>query len=173
MWVFDQTLWYIALRSAIVYIVVLIGIRLTGKREVGQMTPFDLILLLLISNAVQNAMTGSDVSVTGGIVAAGTLLVMNALIAQLEWRFPKLRTFVEGSPTILISDGKILEKNLRQEKISKEILLQALREHGITDVSGVQLGVLEVDGSISVLRKDEKPLISLPHHRVRFLRRTS
>jgi uncharacterized membrane protein YcaP (DUF421 family) len=98
---------------------------------------------------------------------------MNALIAQLEWRFPKLRTFVEGSPTILISDGKILEKNLRQEKISKEILLQALREHGITDVSGVQLGVLEVDGSISVLRKDEKPLISLPHHRVRFLRRKS
>lgn len=79
MWLFDNTLLIIVLRTAIIYVVVLVGIRVAGKREVGQMTPFDLVLLLLIANAVQNAMTGSDQSITGGIVAAATLLIINAM----------------------------------------------------------------------------------------------
>ncbi len=79
MWLFDSTLLIIVLRTAIIYVVMLVGIRLSGKREVGQMTPFDLVLLLLIANAVQNAMTGSDQSITGGIVAAATLLIINAM----------------------------------------------------------------------------------------------
>ena len=173
MWVFDRTLLEIVIRTTIIYMVVLIGIRLTGKREVGQMTPFDLVLLLLIANAVQNAMTGPDTSVTGGLVAAITLLAVNAGVSRLTWRYRKFRKWVEGTPTLLIHSGKILDENLAKEELSRESVLQALREHGVATVPEVKLAVLEVDGSISVLKNDEMPTISRPHHRIRFLRRKS
>src|SRR3954463_16073566 len=88
----------IALRTAIVYVLLLVLIRLAGKREIGQLTPFDLVVLLLISNAVQNAMTGPDTSVTGGAVAAVTLIVINACVARLRQRSMKFQRFVEGVP---------------------------------------------------------------------------
>lgn len=116
MWNFSATLIEIMLRTAIVYFVILVGIRLAGKREVGQMTPFDLALLLLISNAVQNAMTGPDTSVTGGIVAAVTLLVLNSAVTLVVWRNRKVRKMVEGTPTLLIRHGKILEEHLAKKK---------------------------------------------------------
>ncbi len=171
MWVFNYVLIEIAIRAAIIYFVVLIGLRLTGKREVGQMTPFDLVLLLLIANAVQNAMTGPDTSVTGGIVAAATLLVMNVLVTRLVWRNRKIRQVVEGSPTLLIRHGKILKDHLDKEKISIESLRQALREHGVADMADVNLAVLEIDGSISVLKNEDMPAVSRPHHHVRFLQK--
>ncbi len=171
MWIFDQTLLVIALRSAIIFGVILIGMRLTGKREIGQMTPFDLVLLLLISNAVQNAMTGPDTSVTGGLVAAGTLFVANIIITRVVWRFGKARRWVEGTPTLLIHDGNMVKKNLMKERITHEELHQALREHGITKIEEVHLAVLEIDGSISVLKKDELPTITRPHHHIRFLKK--
>lgn len=171
MWIFNNTLLEIVLRAAIIYAVVLIGIRLTGKREVGQMTPFDLVLLLLIANAVQNAMTGPDTSVTGGLVAAATLLVVNALVTYLVWRYKKVRRLAEGTPTILIHSGKILKENLAKEKVTSEALHQALREHGIASVEEVKLAVLEIDGSISVLKNEEMPTVARPHHRIRFLHR--
>jgi uncharacterized membrane protein YcaP (DUF421 family) len=152
-----------------VYAVVLIGIRLAGKREVGQMTPFDLALLLLISNAVQNAMTGPDTSVSGGIVAAVTLLLINAAVTQLVWKNKRARKVIEGSPTILIRHGKILAKNLEKEKVPEESLTQALREHGIASISDVSIAVLEIDGSISVLKNDEVPTADRPHRHIRFL----
>jgi uncharacterized membrane protein YcaP (DUF421 family) len=171
MLIFNSTLLEIVLRAAIIYLVVLVGIRLAGKREVGQMTPFDLVLLLLIANAVQNAMTGPDTSLTGGIVAAATLLIMNAIITLLVWRQRKFRHLVEGTPTILIHSGKALTKNLDKERVTLEELQQALREHGVGDIEEVSQAVLEIDGSISVLRKDEMPSVARPHHRIRFLRR--
>ena len=171
MWVVDSTLLQIALRTAIIYIVILAGLRLLGKREVGQMTPFDLVLLLLIANAVQNAMTGPDTSVTGGIVAAATLLLLNFLITRLAWRGKRVRQWVEGTPTLLIRSGKILSANLAKELITLDELEQAMREHGVARVEDVNLAVLEVDGSISVLRHDEMPTSARPHHRIRFLRR--
>ncbi len=137
------------------------------------MTPFDLVLLLLIANAVQNAMTGPDTSVTGGLVAAGTLLIANAAVTLLAWRYKKVRRLVEGSPTLLIHDGKIIPESLSKEKVTREELEQALREHGIAKVEEVSRAVLEVDGSISVLRADEMPAPSRPHHRFRFLRKKS
>lgn len=169
MWNFTETMLEIVLRTAIVYAVVLIGIRLAGKREVGQMTPFDLALLLLISNAVQTAMTGPDTSVTGGIVAAVTLLVINAAVTQLVWKNRNARKIIEGSPTILIRHGKMLAKNLAKEKVPEESLIQALREHGIAAVSDVSIAVLEIDGSISVLKNDELPATDHPHRHIRFL----
>ncbi len=171
MWNFSETMLEIVLRTAIVYAVILIGIRLSGKREVGQMTPFDLALLLLISNAVQNAMTGPDTSVSGGIVAAATLLLINAALTQLVWKNRKARKAIEGSPTILVRHGKLLEKNLEKEKVAADSLTQALREHGIATISDVSIAVLEIDGSISVLKNDEVPTADRPHRHIRFLSR--
>lgn len=171
MWTPTSMLLDIALRTAIIYVVVLLGLRLTGKREVGQMSPFDLVLLLLIANAVQNAMTGPDTSVTGGLVAAATLLGMNTLVTRVVGRSKTARTLIEGTPTLLIRRGKILQEHLTQERISTEDLHQALRAHGVTRVEDVSLAVLEIDGSISVLKNDEMPSATQPHHRIRFLRR--
>src|SRR6202048_4631895 len=102
-----HTLLEIALRTGIVYFLVLTGMRLSGKREVGQMTPFDLTLLLLLSNAVQNAMTGPDTSVLGGIVAASTLLLLNYVIAELSGGNRRFRKMVQGQPSLLVHDGQI------------------------------------------------------------------
>lgn len=161
----------IALRSAVIYLGVLVGLRLTGKKEVGQMTPFDLVLLLLIANAVQNAMTGPDTSLVGGLVAAGTLLAINALLSRVTWRFGKLRRWVEGTPTLLVHRGRLLEQNLAKEKVTAEEIQSALREHGIAGIDEVELAMLEIDGTISALKRDEMPTVSKPHHRIRFLKR--
>jgi uncharacterized membrane protein YcaP (DUF421 family) len=171
MFIFDMTLVQIAVRTLLIYVIVLIGIRVLGKREVGQMTPFDLVLLLLIANAVQNAMTGPDNTVTGGIVAAVTLLAANALVTRVVFRNKRMRRLVAGSPTLLIHDGATVKENLEKERITADELQQALREHGIARVQDVQLAVLEVDGSISVLKKEEQPAVPHPHRAIRFLRR--
>jgi uncharacterized membrane protein YcaP (DUF421 family) len=145
----------IALRTAVIYVVVLLGVRLSGKREVGQMTPFDLTLLLLISNAVQNAMTGPDTSLLGGVVAAATLLIVNYFVAELSGGNRRFRKLVEGQPSLLIHDGQIISAHMAKEHVSMDELERALREHGISSYHDVALAVLEVDGSISCLKYDE------------------
>jgi len=145
----------IFLRTGVIYIVVLAGVRLSGKREVGQMTPFDLTLLLLISNAVQNAMTGPDTSLVGGVVAAATLLVLNYLVAEVSGGNRRFRKFVEGQPSLLVHDGKVIAAHMAKEHVSMDELQRALREHGIATCNDVALAVLEVDGSISCLKYDD------------------
>ena len=145
----------IFLRTFVIYLVVLIGVRLSGKREVGQMTPFDLTLLLLLSNSVQNAMTGPDTSLSGGIVAALTLLLMNYLIAEFSGGNRRFRKFVQGQPSLLIHDGEVILAHMAKEHVSMDELERALREHGISSYHDVALAVLEVDGSISCLKYDE------------------
>ena len=141
----------IIVRTAAVYLVVLAGLRLSGKREIGQMTVFDLVVLLLIANAVQNAMVGPDTSLVGGILAALVLLGMNAIVARLRLRWPRLRRLVEGTPTLLVLHGEIVSEHLRKEGIDEETLLAALREHGVSEINHVEMAVLEIDGSISVV----------------------
>jgi uncharacterized membrane protein YcaP (DUF421 family) len=159
-------------RTAVIYVVVLAGVRLSGKREVGQMTPFDLTLLLLISNAVQNAMTGPDTSLAGGIVAATTLLVLNYLVAEVSGGNRRFRKFVEGQPSLLIHDGQIITSHMANEHVSMDELERALREHGIASYHDVALAVLEVDGSISCLKYDEiKPDANTHLVRRRFLQK--
>jgi uncharacterized membrane protein YcaP (DUF421 family) len=143
--------WDIVLRTAVVYLVVLAGMRLAGKREIGQMTVFDLVVLLLLANAVQNAMVGPDTSLIGGILAAGVLLILNALVARLRLRWPRLRRLVEGTPTLLMLHGEVIADHLRREGLDQETLEAALREHGVIDLSEVEMAVLEIDGSISVV----------------------
>jgi uncharacterized membrane protein YcaP (DUF421 family) len=154
----------IVLRSAVVYLVVLLGVRLSGKREVGQMTPFDLTLLLLISNSVQNAMTGSDSTLIGGIVAALTLLLMNYLIAELSGTNRRFRKLIQGQPTLLVHNGELLTPHMAKEHVSMDELERALREHGIGNYHDVALAVLEVDGSISCLKYDELSPSARNHH---------
>ncbi len=145
----------IVLRTLVIYLVVLIGVRLSGKREVGQMTPFDLTLLLLLSNSVQNAMTGPDNSLLGGIVAAITLLAMNFLVAEFAGVNRHFRRFVEGQPSLLVHDGKVIHAHMAKEHVSMDQLERAMREHGICTRDELALAVLEVDGSISCLKYDD------------------
>lgn len=159
----------IVIRTVVIYAVVLFGMRLAGKRQVGQMTPFDLVLLLLIANAVQNAMTGPDTSLVGGIVAAATLILLNVAISRLVLRNKPFRGAVEGHPTLLIHSGQVLRRNLEQENITEDELRQALREHGVAMIEEVQSAILEIDGSISVIKTDEMPKQGQPHHHFRFL----
>jgi len=162
----------IVLRTGVIYLLVLIGVRLSGKREVGQMTPFDLTLLLLLSNSVQNAMTGPDTSLGGGAVAACTLLVLNYLVGNLSGVNRRFRRLVQGQPSLLVHDGKVIESHMEHEHVSMDELHRALREHGISSCDQVALAVLEVDGSISCLKYDEiKPDASTHLVRRRFIQK--
>ena len=162
----------IVLRTFVIYLVVLIGVRLSGKREVGQMTPFDLTLLLLISNSVQNAMTGPDNSLIGGIAAAVTLLLMNYMIAELSGVNRRFRKVVQGQPSLLIHNGEVIAAHLAKEHVSMDELERALREHGINSYHDVALAVLEVDGAISCLKYDElNPATHNPSVRRKYLQK--
>jgi uncharacterized membrane protein YcaP (DUF421 family) len=169
-----STLFEIAFRTAVVYLALLLGLRLTGKRQAGQMTPFDFLLLLLLANAVQNAMTGPDTSLAGGMVAAGTLFVLNIIVAWSVRRSARAEQMVEGTPTILIRRGQIINVNLAKEGITRDDLLRTLREHGIETVEEVRSAILEIDGTVSVIKEDEVPTVQRPYHRIRGLpRRTA
>ncbi|MEK6570337.1 MAG: YetF domain-containing protein, partial [Bacteroidota bacterium] len=139
----------IVLRSAVVFIVVLAGLRLLGKRHVAQLSIVDLVLILLISNAVQNAMVGPDVSLVGGIVAAGTLLVLSYVFTLILYRSRRAERFFEGTPTLLVHNGKVIHRHLEQEKITEEELERVIREHGIENISDVKTAVMEADGTVT------------------------
>ena len=158
----------IAYRSAIVYVAIVLGMRLTGTRQLGQMTPFDLVLVLLIANAVQNAMVGSDVTVLGGIVAAATLLAMNRVTAFATDRLPFFRRAIEGVPLLLLNDGKLIEEHIRRAGLSDELVLQSIREHGFASATDVKIAVLEIDGTISIVPAGSATVRT--RHRVRAVR---
>ncbi len=143
--------WEIVARTVIIYSALLIGLRLAGKRQLGQMTPFDLVVILLVANAVQNAMVGTDTSVTGGLIAAGVLIALNYGVAFARERVPLLRRAVEGNPSLIVNDGQLVRDHLVREGIDEEDVLMAVREHGIDKLSDVRMAVLETDGSISIV----------------------
>jgi uncharacterized membrane protein YcaP (DUF421 family) len=150
-------------RPLIVYFFPLIAFRLTGKRELGQMTPFDLIVLLTISNILQNAMIGPHNSLTGGLV--GTLFCANGLIGRLTLHFPSLGRSLEGKPTPLIEEGKILTRNLRREVMTRAELERSIRKHELdpdTDLPLIKRALLEQDGTVTILHKSES---DQTHHR--------
>lgn len=134
-----------------VYLFIVIAIRLFGKKELAQLSVVDLVFILLISNAVQNAMVGPDSTLSGGLVAASTLFIFNYIFKYLQYRFPKLGKVVEGDATLLIYKGKMITNHMKKAKISEDELMEAVREHGVATVKEVDLAILEVDGSISVL----------------------
>jgi len=149
---------FIILRTVCVYIFILAGFRISGKREVGQMAPFDFALILLIANAVQNAMVGPDTSLVGGLASAAILLLVNRTLGHLAAKNRTVERFLRGHARVLVTKGKAHPPSLDLEGISHQELLQALRENGCATVEECRLAVLEVDGTISVIaRKDPPP----------------
>ena len=155
----------IAGRAAIVYIAILIGLRLMGKRELGQMTVFDLVVVLLLANAVQNAMVGADTSVQGGLVAAFVLLAMNRVVAAARLHSGVWGRLLEGSPTVLVQEGQILDAAVRKEGLERAQVEMAMREHGVASVEDVQLAVMETDGSISIVPRGSRMIRTRKHVR--------
>ncbi len=161
--------WDLVLRSLAIYLVLLIGLRLFGKREVGQMTLFDLVLVLLVANAVQPAMTGPDNSLFGGLLIIGTLLCANWAIGRLRLRNPTVRRLLESQATVLAAGGAWVEPALRRQGLDEADVEMALREHGVERVEGTRLVVLEPDGTISVVPEDQ-PRVKV-RRRTRYVRR--
>jgi uncharacterized membrane protein YcaP (DUF421 family) len=155
MWNMSLVWWEFVLRGIIIYVFLIVLLRLTGKRQVGQLAPFDLVLLLVLSNAVQNAMNGGDNSVIGGMISAVTLVGVNWIVGVLTYRSKKLEALVEGRPDVLIRDGKLFQQTLERAKLTHHELMTALREAGCASIDDVRAALLENDGSISVIAKSK------------------
>ena len=161
----------IILRSASVYLFMLIALRIFGKKELSQLNTADVILILLISNSVQNAMVGSDTSLLGGLAAAAILFVINFSLKKLKFKFPKFSDFLHEKPEILIHDGKLDFKSLSKLNITSEELQEAIREHGVEHFSDVKLAMLEIDGNISII-SGEKNLRQTHYKRLKRSKKT-
>lgn len=144
----------IALKSTAVYFFIIVSIRIFGKKELSQLNVGDLVFVLLISNAVQNAMVGPDNSLLGGLAAAAALFIANYLLKLVMYKYPSLNKLIEGEPLMLIYEGHVIQKNLDRSKIGVEELIEATREHGVKGIEEVNLAVLEPDGNISILSND-------------------
>ncbi len=153
MWNIAVPWWELVLRSTVVYVFLLALIRITGKRQIGQLAPFDLVLLLVLSNAVQNSMNAGDNSLIGGLLSATTLIVLNSLIAYATHRSKRIEALVEGRPQVLIHNGKLYSQVMLDANLTHHELTSALRQAGCLAVEDVHYAVLENNGSISVVAK--------------------
>jgi uncharacterized membrane protein YcaP (DUF421 family) len=145
--------WELIVRSALIYVALLAALRIFGKREVGQFTLYDLVLVLLVANAVQPAMTGPDTSLASGLLIIVTLVLLNFVVGRLD-RIGLFHRLLEPEPTLIVRDGQYLNRNLRREGVDREEVESAIREHGLDDVSRVEMAVLEPDGTISIVGRD-------------------
>lgn len=145
------------LRAAGVYFVLLLLFRLSGRRTLGQMTAFDFVLLLIISEATQNAMIGDDYSVTNGVLVIVTLILLNIALSLLKDRSRKIEELIDGVPTVLVADGKLLDRELRKARVGVEDILHAAREkQGLERMDQIKYAVLEVSGGINVIPKEQR-----------------
>jgi uncharacterized membrane protein YcaP (DUF421 family) len=144
-------------RPVLVYAFLIVGLRLAGKRELAQLNTFDLVVLLLLSNVVQNAIIGEDNSVTGGLVGAAALLLINHVVVRFLFRHESLERVIEGEPDVLIDDGRLLEDHLTQETITRAELEVAARKQGFGSLADVERAVLESGGGITFVAKKPKP----------------
>lgn len=153
---FDMGLpwWEFIVRGAIVYIALLIMVRVSGKRTIGQFTPFDLLVVMLLSEAVSNSLTGGDSSLIGGLIIAGTLLALNMLMALASSRSRKISELLDGSAVLLGRDGKFFDKVVRECRLAKTDLEEALRENDCT-LEDMKCAFLEADGSITIMKKTD------------------
>jgi len=143
----------IVLRALVVYLFVLVLTRAVGRRELSTLEPFDLILLVMIGDLVQQGVTQNDFSVTGSLLAVGTIGVLTVVFSYLPWRFRILRPVLEGVPTILVEDGNVVEKNLKRHRLTQEEIAAAARVDSIESLSQVRWAVLETNGQISFIKQ--------------------
>ncbi|UXI69864.1 DUF421 domain-containing protein [Tahibacter amnicola] len=152
---FDLSLpwWHFVVRGAVVYLVLMVLVRIAGKRTVGEFTPFDLLVVILIGETTQGALTGGDNSVLGAIIVAATLVALNYGVGFASTRSRLIDTLTEGEPVIVVRDGRILHKAMRRNNLPESDLEEALRKADVTDPADVQLAVLETNGEITVVTR--------------------
>ena len=143
-------------RVALVYAGVFLLLRIVGKRHVGELAPFDLVVLLILSECVQNALTGDDKSVTGGLIAAATLFGINQVVGRISWRNKRAERLLEGTPRVLVRHGRVLKQVLAEEQITHSELLEALRREGCSSLSKVRYAILEPSGDITIGLRAER-----------------
>jgi uncharacterized membrane protein YcaP (DUF421 family) len=146
------------LRSCLIYMFMVVGLRLFGKRELAQTNTFDFIVLLTLSNTVQNAIIGDDTSLTGGVIGATSLLLLNYMVVRFLFRRANLDRFLEGAPVLLIKDGKVQQRTLDRELITQAELTAAAHKQGLRSLDDVDRCVLETGGSVSFIAKDPSPM---------------
>ncbi len=144
--------WEFIARAAIVYIALMLMVRISGKRTIGQFTPFDLLVVMLLSEGVSNSLVGEDNSVAGGLIVAGTLIALNLAMAMASARSKKLETLIEGSPVLIARDGQVFHQVLKREHIGQGDLEKTLRENDC-ELQDMRCAFLEIDGSISIMKR--------------------
>ena len=153
MWNLSVPWWELIARSIVVYVFLIVLLRLSGKRQVGQLAPFDLVLLLVLSNAVQNSMNGGDNSVIGGIISASTLVSLNFSLGYLTYRNKRLEVLIAGQPEVLIHNGKLFENVMARAQLTHHEVNAALRQAGCLSVAEVHCAILENNGTITVSQR--------------------
>ena len=143
----------IVLRAAFAFVFIFFLTRIVGRRELSSLEPFDLIMLIVLGDLVQQGVTQSDYSVTGLVLAAGTIALMQVLVSYLNFRFRRLRPLLEGEPIVLVENGRVLERNLARERLTREEVLEQARQSQIGSFDQVRLAVLETSGQISFITK--------------------
>lgn len=138
-------------RTALIYLAILLGMRMLGTRPLGRLSAYDFILVVVISNSVQNALVGGDNTLFGGLASAAVLLLMNQLFTWITERFPKIGKHLVGEPVVLINEGRAKWETMDKEGVTRDELMAALREHGIDKIAKAKRAILETDGSISVI----------------------
>ena len=150
MWTLSAGAGELIVRACVVYVLIFALLRIFGKKHVGQMSPFDLVVLLLLSESVQNALIADEKSLTGGIIVATTLVGLSGLIGHLVWRSKPLSRVLDGTPTILVRNGHVRNDALKREKVTRSELMEALRQQGCTSLLKVRYAILENDGNITI-----------------------
>ena len=154
MWQMSVPWWEFVVRAIIVFVFLMVLLRITGRRQIGQLAPFDLVLLLVLSNALQNAMNGGDNSITGGIISAVTLVSINWLVGYVAFKNKRLAQVIEGKPEVLIHNGHVYRDVMARERLTQSELDAALRRAGCASVADVHFAMLENNGQITVRAKD-------------------
>ncbi|RYF54989.1 MAG: DUF421 domain-containing protein [Comamonadaceae bacterium] len=158
MWTSSVPWWEFILRGVVVYLFLLVFLRVTGKRQTGQSAPFDLVLLLILSNAVQNSMNAGDNSLVGGLISASTLMVCHVVLAQITFRFPRLERLIDGTPQVLVKDGQVNSALMQKELLSTDDLEAALRAGGCLHLHEVERATIETNGQITVVLRRRESL---------------
>lgn len=144
----------LVVRTIVVFVFLMVLMRVIGRRELSSLQPFDLILLIVLGDAVQQSLTQDDYSLTGGLLVVGTFAVLQVFVSWLGYRFPKTRPILEGDPLIVVQDGEPIERNLKRERLTLGELAEAARQEGIEHLADVKWAVLETTGKISFIKKE-------------------
>ena len=142
----------LVLRAVFVFSFILLLTRVTGKRELSRLEPFDLVLLIILGDALQQGLTQDDYSLTSALLVVGTIAVLQVIVSWISYRFPRTRPILEGEPIIIVQDGKVIERNIKRERLTVEEIAEQARQQQIAHLSEIRFAVLETSGTISFLK---------------------